>query len=49
MPSRLLAVLLAVWILPSDITGKRRRSFDIIGFLLISPGLVLLLYRENAM
>jgi MFS family permease len=49
LPIGLLAVLLAAWILPSDTTGKRRRSFDIIGFLLISPGLVLLLYSLEAL
>jgi MFS family permease len=37
-------VLLAAWILPSDTTRKPSRSFDNIGFLLLSPGLVLLLY-----
>jgi len=49
LPIGLLAVLLAAWILPSDSTGKHRRSFDIIGFLLISPGLVLLLYSLEAL
>jgi MFS family permease len=44
LPIGLLAVLLAAWILPSDTTRKPSRSFDNIGFLLLSPGLVLLLY-----
>ncbi|HEY4046066.1 MAG TPA: DHA2 family efflux MFS transporter permease subunit [Acidobacteriaceae bacterium] len=49
LPIGLFAVLLAAWILPPDTTGKRRRSFDILGFLLISPGLVLLLYGLEAL
>jgi EmrB/QacA subfamily drug resistance transporter len=44
LPIGLFAVLIAAWILPSDHTGNVRRSFDFSGFLLISPGLVLLLY-----
>ncbi len=41
LPIGILAVILAAWILPSDSAGKARRGFDLSGFLLISPGLVL--------
>jgi EmrB/QacA subfamily drug resistance transporter len=44
LPIGVLAVVLAVWILPKDAGSARRRSFDGVGFLLLSPGLALLLY-----
>lgn len=44
LPIGAFAVALAAWILPSDGAGELRRTFDVTGFLLISPGLVLLLY-----
>jgi EmrB/QacA subfamily drug resistance transporter len=44
LPIGLIATVLAAWILPNDIRSERPRSFDLAGFLLISPGLVLLLY-----
>ena len=44
LPIGALAVVLAAWILPADDVVSRVRTFDLAGFLLISPGLVLLLY-----
>ena len=34
----------AAWLLPSDVESRRVRPFDLFGFLLVSPGLVALLY-----
>jgi EmrB/QacA subfamily drug resistance transporter len=48
LPIGVLAVLLAALILPGDETSSRSRDFDALGFLLLSPGLVFLLYSlEN--
>jgi EmrB/QacA subfamily drug resistance transporter len=44
LPVGILATVSASWILPKDVASVRARSFDLIGFLLISPALVLLLY-----
>jgi len=44
LPIGILAVSLAVFLLPGDEAARQRRSFDFSGFLLISPGLALLLY-----
>ena len=44
LPIGILATALAAWILPRDRTSLHARSFDLRGFLLLSPGLVLLLY-----
>ena len=44
LPVGVLAVTLAVFLLPRDEASDARRAFDIPGFLLISPGLVALLY-----
>jgi MFS family permease len=42
LPVGLLAILLAMWILPRDAGEARRGGFDFIGFALLPPGLVLL-------
>ncbi|MCC8957663.1 DHA2 family efflux MFS transporter permease subunit [Bradyrhizobium sp. Pear77] len=44
LPVGILAVGLAVFLLPNDDATIQRRQFDFLGFLLISPGLVCLLY-----
>jgi EmrB/QacA subfamily drug resistance transporter len=44
LPIGVLATVLAAWILPRDAESERPRTFDLPGFLLISPALVLLLY-----
>ena len=48
LPIGILATVLAAWILPRDVASLHARSFDLRGFLLLSPALVLLLYSmEN--
>ena len=44
LPVGILAVVLAAWILPRDKPATQKRPFDLTGFLIISPGLVCLLY-----
>jgi EmrB/QacA subfamily drug resistance transporter len=44
LPIGVLAVVLAIFLLPHDEASPSRRAFDVRGFLLISPGLVGLLY-----
>ncbi len=44
LPVGVLAVVLAALLLPVDPPSVERRRFDVVGFLLISPGLVALLY-----
>jgi EmrB/QacA subfamily drug resistance transporter len=44
LPIGVLAVALAAGLLPRDGDSRERRPFDLTGFLLISPGLVALLY-----
>lgn len=44
LPVGILAVTLAAFLLPSDTASIRKRPFDLPGFLLISPGLVAVLY-----
>jgi MFS family permease len=44
LPVGILAVVLAAWILPRDKSATQKRPFDLTGFLMISPGLVCLLY-----
>jgi EmrB/QacA subfamily drug resistance transporter len=44
LPVGILAVVLAAWILPHDKPATQKRPFDLTGFLMISPGLVCLLY-----
>ena len=48
LPVGALAIALAVWWLPHDEPAAQRRPFDSRGFLLISPGLVCLLYGLEA-
>ena len=49
LPIGLLAIVLALWILPSDRDELRPRPFDLKGFLLLSPGLVLVLHSLEAL
>jgi EmrB/QacA subfamily drug resistance transporter len=44
LPVGILAVALAAWILPHDKAAARTHPFDLTGFLMISPGLVCLLF-----
>jgi EmrB/QacA subfamily drug resistance transporter len=44
LPVGVLAIALAARLLPADARSADRRRFDVTGFLLISPGLVALLY-----
>jgi EmrB/QacA subfamily drug resistance transporter len=44
MPIGILGLALATLLLPRDLASTQRRPFDHVGFLLISPGLVALLY-----
>jgi EmrB/QacA subfamily drug resistance transporter len=44
LPVGVLAVILAAWILPYDRPAMQKHPFDFTGFLLISPGLVCVLY-----
>jgi EmrB/QacA subfamily drug resistance transporter len=44
LPVGVLAVALAALLLPADPPSEQRRPFDLAGFLLVSPGLVALLY-----
>lgn len=44
LPIGILAVILAAFLLPRDPVSTQRRPFDLLGFLLISPGLACLLY-----
>lgn len=47
LPFGILAIALAILFLPHDGPGEQRRSFDIVGFLLLSPGLALFLYGAD--
>jgi EmrB/QacA subfamily drug resistance transporter len=47
LPVGVLAVTLALLFLPSDDKGTSLRDFDLIGFLLLSPALVLFLYGSD--
>jgi EmrB/QacA subfamily drug resistance transporter len=44
VPIGVFAVAATAWFLPSDEPPRDRRPFDLLGFLLLSPGLVALLY-----
>ncbi len=44
LPVGTFAVAMAAWLLPHDGPNAERRPFDVVGFLLISPGLVATLY-----
>ena len=47
LPFGALAIVLAVVFLPRDATSEQRRSFDAVGFLLLSPGIALFLYGAD--
>lgn len=49
LPIGVFATVFAAWILPKDEGREQRRSLDIAGLLLISPGLVLLLYSLESL
>ena len=49
LPIGVLAIALAAFMLPDDRGTGKLRTFDSVGFLLISPGLVLLLYSLDAL
>ncbi len=49
LPIGVLAVVLALWILPRDENRIHLPAFDLLGFLLLSPGLVLLLYSLESL
>jgi EmrB/QacA subfamily drug resistance transporter len=49
LPIGILAISLAGWILPRDHRSAQVRNFDLPGFLLLSPGLVLLLYSLESL
>jgi EmrB/QacA subfamily drug resistance transporter len=49
LPIGLLALILAQWILPADHDQVRPRPFDLTGFLLLSPGLVLVLHSLESL
>jgi EmrB/QacA subfamily drug resistance transporter len=50
LPIGVLAIVLASLFLPADDNGTRsQRSFDLVGFLTLSPGLVLFLYGSDHM
>jgi EmrB/QacA subfamily drug resistance transporter len=44
LPIGIVATVLAVWLLPKDTDETVRRPFDVMGFLLLSPALVLFLH-----
>jgi EmrB/QacA subfamily drug resistance transporter len=44
LPIGVLSIVLASWLLPTDDATYHKRPFDLLGLLLISPGLVLTLY-----
>jgi EmrB/QacA subfamily drug resistance transporter len=49
LPVGIFSTICAMWILPSDRHETRRRKFDMKGFLLLSPGLVLLLHSLESL
>ena len=49
LPVGILAIILAVYIIPHDQTLIHKRPFDLTGFLMISPGLVGVLYGFEAL
>ncbi|WP_263351146.1 DHA2 family efflux MFS transporter permease subunit [Acidicapsa acidisoli] len=49
LPIGVLAIVLAAWILPRDEATEGLRSFDVRGFLLISPGLVLAMHSLESL
>src|SRR5271170_4103642 len=49
LPVGVLAIILAILFLPNDREETRQRDFDLVGFALLSPGLVLFLYGSDHM
>jgi EmrB/QacA subfamily drug resistance transporter len=49
LPVGALAIVLAIFFLPNDREETRRRDLDLVGFALLSPGLVLFLYGSDHM
>src|SRR5271170_227339 len=49
LPVGALAVVLAIFFLPNDREETHRRDLDLVGFALLSPGLVLFLYGSDHM
>ena len=49
LPVGVLAIVLAVLFLPNDREETRQRDLDLVGFALLSPGLVLFLYGSDHM
>src|ERR1700760_1442849 len=47
LPVGLLAILLAAFFLPDDREETKSRDLDLLGFLLLSPGLVLFLHSSE--
>jgi EmrB/QacA subfamily drug resistance transporter len=49
LPVGAVAVILAIFLLPSDREETKHRDLDLVGFALLSPGLVLFLYGSERM
>src|SRR6202166_598653 len=49
LPVGVLAIVLAIFFLPNDREETQRRDLDLVGFALLSPGLVLFLYGSGHM
>jgi EmrB/QacA subfamily drug resistance transporter len=49
LPVGALAIVLAIFFLPNDREETQRRDLDLVGFALLSPGLVLFLYGSDHM
>jgi EmrB/QacA subfamily drug resistance transporter len=49
LPVGALAIVLAIFFLPNDREETKRRDLDLVGFALLSPGLVLFLYGSDHM
>src|ERR1700723_1110382 len=49
LPVGAVAIILAIFFLPSDRAETQRRDLDLVGFALLSPGLVLFLYGSDHM
>src|SRR6202142_299881 len=49
LPVGALAIMLAIFFLPNDREETQRRALDLVGFALLSPGLVLFLYGSDHM
>src|ERR1700678_2072783 len=49
LPVGALAIILAIFLLPNDREETKQRDLDLVGFALLSPGLVLFLYGSDHM